>query len=117
MAFRQHQHAGYPTIRREMMEMPMQDRRPSGERAFTQHRINVVRVVQIGRPPQIHDQMRPGVAHTVTMNEIILLGMRRDVFVGIPGVARQIRDHPRLDESFHSRAPSSQQMTRVIREF
>ncbi len=113
MTLCQHNHPGYATIRREVMEVTVKDCRPRRDGRFPKRPIDMIRLIEVARTPEINEKMRAGKSHAVPLHEIVQPlfpfddGNRVNLSLAI---AREFRDHPQLSKCVHH-VPPNQQMT------
>ena len=109
VAFSEDHHPGDAAIRREMVEMTMQDRGPGGYSRFPKRAVDMLRTGKVGGVPKVDKKMGPSETLAVSLDKVISaifaliarnLCNRRLVF------ARKFRDHPQLSKCVHHVPPN-----------
>ena len=72
MAFRQHRHARHAAVRREVMQMDVQQRRARHFHATLQRLLNVLEIIKPLGAKQIYDQMGARISNAIAFDEVVL---------------------------------------------
>ena len=99
MGLGEHRYTGYPATWFEMMEMDVEQRRPTLGDAIPKSTFHMGHIIEARRPPEIDDEVMARKLDTVLLNEVVC-GFR--CLRGVNGLVRQYGNLPGEIENLDS---------------